>query len=160
MCLEKLATQNSKRYNFLFWSVFREFVFRLVRGFAWQNSFEKPALLTVYVLGLLSKSKFRAIILSIFCGQVFRRQRVLHNITPPNKAPLGKNTLGDATRRALDAGDSARFTSIFLASSFSYSQAESSPTHLRVPRRKHAGQAAHRWAIICQCYCIRGEIKL
>jgi hypothetical protein len=32
------------------------------------------------------------------------------------------------TKRALDAGDSARFSSIFLASSFSCSQAESTPT--------------------------------
>jgi hypothetical protein len=31
------------------------------------------------------------------------------------------------TKRALDAGDSARFTSIFLASSFSCSQAKSTP---------------------------------
>ncbi len=32
------------------------------------------------------------------------------------------------TKRALDAGDSAAFSSIFLASSFSYSQTESTPT--------------------------------
>ncbi len=34
---------------------------------------------------------------------------------------------GRPTKRALDAGDSAAFSSIFLASSFSCSQAESTP---------------------------------
>ena len=36
------------------------------------------------------------------------------------------------TKRTLDAGDSAAFSSIFLASSFSCSQIESTPTHLPV----------------------------
>jgi hypothetical protein len=36
------------------------------------------------------------------------------------------------TQRALDAGDSAAFSSIFLASSFFCSQAESRPAHLRL----------------------------
>jgi len=39
---------------------------------------------------------------------------------------------GKPTKRAPDAGESARFTSIFLASSFFCSQAESTPAHLRV----------------------------
>jgi len=36
------------------------------------------------------------------------------------------------TKRAPDKWESARFTGIFLASSFSCSQAESTPAHLRV----------------------------
>jgi len=36
------------------------------------------------------------------------------------------------TKRAPDKWDSARFSSIFLASSFSCSQTESTPAHLRV----------------------------
>jgi hypothetical protein len=36
------------------------------------------------------------------------------------------------TKRALDAGESAAFSSIFLAASFSYSQAESTPAHTQV----------------------------
>ena len=36
------------------------------------------------------------------------------------------------TKRAPDVWESARFTSIFLASSFSCSQAESTPAHTRV----------------------------
>ena len=36
------------------------------------------------------------------------------------------------TKRALDAGDSAAFSNIFLASSFPCSQALSTPAHLRV----------------------------
>ena len=36
------------------------------------------------------------------------------------------------TKRALGAGDSAAFSSIFLASGFSCSQAESTPAHQRL----------------------------
>jgi len=38
----------------------------------------------------------------------------------------------ELTKRELGAGDSAAFSSIFLASSFLYSQAESTPAHLPV----------------------------
>ena len=40
---------------------------------------------------------------------------------------------------ALDAGDSAAFSGIFLASSFFCSQAESTPAPAPVPRGQHAG---------------------
>jgi hypothetical protein len=43
------------------------------------------------------------------------------------------------TKRALDAGDSAAFSSIVLASSFSCFQAESMLAPAQVPRREHAG---------------------
>ncbi len=56
-------------------------------------------------------------------------------------ACMGKNR---PTPRALDAGDSAAFSSIFLASSFFCSQAESTAAPAPVPRREHAGQAANR----------------
>jgi hypothetical protein len=49
------------------------------------------------------------------------------------------------TQRALDAGDSAAFSSIFLASGFSCSQTESTPAHQLVPHEEHMGQAADRW---------------
>jgi hypothetical protein len=53
--------------------------------------------------------------------------------TPPNKA--GTRQVGRFA---------ARFMSIFLASSFFYSQAESTPAHTQVSREEHTGQAVNR----------------
>ena len=51
------------------------------------------------------------------------------------------------TKRAADKWDSARFSSLFLASGFSRFQTLSTPAHLRVTRavgQHNSGQAARR----------------
>jgi hypothetical protein len=68
--------------------------------------------------GLWRKVKF-VVEFNLVGGSVFYSQRVLHNSTRP-------------TKRAPDVWDSAAFSSIFLASSFSCSQTESQPAHTQV----------------------------
>jgi len=70
------------------------------------------------VFGFWSKAKLQ-VKFSQVCGVIF----------------LGKGfgqRAGWLTKRAPDVWDSARFTSIFLASGFSCSQTLSTPTHTRV----------------------------
>jgi len=77
-------------------------------------------------------SKFRAIILSI----VFQAGLL--------QAKESGTTARGPTKRVLDAGDSARFISVFLASSFSCSPAESTPTPAPVTQT-----VSHPLAFLC-----------
>lgn len=63
------------------------------------------------------------------------------------------------TKRAPDKWDSAAFSSIFLASSFFCSQAESQPAHLRVTQT--VGRTCSTWRIMKKRVCkfCNGDIK-
>jgi hypothetical protein len=52
------------------------------------------------------------------------------------------------TKRALDAGDSAAFSSIFLASGFFCSRSESRPAHLRVTQTVRQPRAKPNTSLI------------